>query len=105
LQRKSLVYTFILVDTRHEPQKSDLDLIEWMGEEGLPFCLVFTKADKISRNAVKRNVDEYKKVLSENWEELPPVFITSSHSGEGKAEINSFIAASNTEYALLTEQK
>src|SRR5674476_195682 len=58
LQRQSLVYTFILVDTRHEPQKSDLELINWMGEQGLPFCLVFTKSDKISRNAVKRNVDE-----------------------------------------------
>ena len=76
-----------------------------MGEEGLPFCLVFTKADKISRNAVRRNVDEYKKILAENWEELPPVFITSSNSGEGKSEINSFIATTNTEYNLLTEQK
>jgi GTP-binding protein len=105
LQRSSLLYTFILVDTRHDAQKSDLDLINWMGEQGLPFCLVFTKADKISRNAVKRNVDEYKKVLAEKWEELPPVFITSSHSGEGKSEINSFIATTNSEYPLLKEQK
>ncbi len=105
LQRQSLLYTFILVDTRHEPQKSDLDLINWMGEQGLPFCLVFTKADKISRNAVRRNVDEYKKVMAEKWEELPPVFITSSHSGEGKSEINSFIATTNSEYSVLIEQK
>lgn len=105
LQRHTLVYTFILVDTRHEPQKSDLELITWMGEEGLPFCLVFTKADKISRNAVRRNVDEYKKILAENWEEFPPIFITSSNSGEGKSEINSFIAATNSEYNLLTDQK
>ena len=76
-----------------------------MGEQGLPFCLVFTKADKISRNAVKRNVDEYKKVLEEKWEEFPPIFITSSHSGEGKNEINNFIALSNTDNASLIEQK
>jgi len=99
LQRKSLIYTFILVDVRHDAQKSDLELIDWMGETGLPFCLVFTKADKISRNAVKRNVEAYKNVLMEKWEELPPVFITSSHSGEGKAEINSFIEQCNTEYS------
>ena len=105
LQRKSLVYTFILVDVRHDTQKSDLELIDWMGEEGLPFCLVFTKADKISRNAVKRNVDEYKKALSEKWEELPPIFLTSSNSGEGKNEINNFISLTNIEYAAITEQK
>jgi GTP-binding protein len=105
VQRTSLIYTFILVDTRHDPQSSDLELINWMGEQGLPFCLVFTKADKISRKAVKRNVDVYKNVLSEKWEELPPIFITSSHSGEGKAEINSFIEQCNTEYASVIAEK
>lgn len=99
LQRKSLLYTFILIDIRHDSQKSDEDLINWMGEKGLPFCLVFTKADKISRNAVRRNVEEYKKVLSQKWEELPPIFISSSLSGEGKNEINEFIANSNIENA------
>ena len=99
LQRKSLLYTFILIDIRHDSQKSDLDLINWMGEKGLPFCLVFTKADKISRNTVRRNVEEYKKVLSQKWEELPPIFISSSLSGEGKNEINEFIANSNIENA------
>jgi GTP-binding protein len=105
LQRESLVYTFILVDSRHEAQKSDLELINWMGEQGLPFCLVFTKSDKISRNAVRKNIEEYKKVLAEKWEELPPIFITSSNSGEGKSEINNFIALSNSEFASLIEQK
>jgi GTP-binding protein len=76
-----------------------------MGEQGLPFCLVFTKSDKISRKAVKRNVEVYKNVLSEKWEELPPIFITSSHSGEGKAEINSFIEQCNTEYASVITEK
>ena len=101
LQRKSLLYTFILLDVRHDAQKSDQELINWMGDQGLPFCLIFTKADKISRNAVKRNVEEYKKVLAEKWEELPPIFITSSLSGEGKNEINEFIANSNIENASL----
>jgi len=105
LLRESLMYTFILVDTRHEPQKSDLELINWMGEKGLPFCLVFTKSDKISRNAVRHNLEEYKKVLSEKWEELPPIFITSSHSGEGKSEINNFIALSNSEFGSLIESE
>ncbi len=105
VQRSSLIYTFILVDTRHDPQASDLELINWMGEQGLPFCLVFTKADKISRKAVKRNVEVYKNVLSENWEELPPIFITSSHSGEGKAEINNFIEQCNSEYASVIAEK
>jgi GTP-binding protein len=86
---------------RHNAQKSDQELINWMGDQGLPFCLIFTKADKISRNAVKRNVEEYKKVLAEKWEELPPIFITSSLSGEGKNEINEFIANSNIENASL----
>jgi GTP-binding protein len=72
-----------------------------MGEKGLPFCMVFTKADKISRNAVRKNVDTYKNVLSQKWEELPPIFITSSLSGEGKNEINDFITLSNTENAAL----
>ena len=101
IQRKSLLYTFVLLDVRHNAQKSDQELINWMGDQGLPFCLIFTKADKISRNAVKRNVEEYKKVLSEKWEELPPIFITSSLSGEGKNEINEFIANSNIENASL----
>ena len=105
VQRTSLIYTFILIDTRHDPQASDLELINWMGEQGLPFCLVFTKSDKISRKAVKRNVEVYKNVLSEKWEELPPIFITSSHSGEGKAEINSFIEQCNTEYASVITEK
>ncbi len=101
LQRKSLLYTFILLDIRHDAQKSDQELINWMGEKALPFCLVFTKADKISRNAVRRNLEEYKKVLAQKWEELPPIFITSSLSGEGKNEINEFIALSNSENASL----
>lgn len=101
IQRKSLIYTFVLIDSRLEAQKSDMELINWLGTHELPFCLVFTKADKLSRNNLHKNVDEYKKALQEKWEELPPIFITSSESGEGKSEINDFIALSNRENASL----
>lgn len=104
LQRHQLFYTFILIDIRHDPIGSDLELIDWMGEHGLPFCLVFTKADKISRTAVRNNSLKYQNYLKQKWEELPPIFITSSHSGEGKTELNEFIAASNSEnHHLLLE--
>jgi len=103
LKRKPLLYTFILLDSRHEPLAMDMELITWMGENSLPFCLVFTKADKMSRNGLMKNINKYKNVLKEKWEELPPIFITSSQSGEGKAEINEFIANSNTEFASLLE--
>lgn len=101
IQRPSLFYTFILVDSRHKPQASDLELINWMGEHGLPFCLIFTKSDKISRNAVRKNIETYNMELKQKWEELPPYFISSSLSGEGKSEINEFINRSNSENADL----
>lgn len=101
IQRPPLFYTFILVDSRHKPQASDLELINWMGEHGLPFCLIFTKSDKISRNAVRKNIETYNMELKQKWEELPPYFISSSLSGEGKSEINEFINRSNSENADL----
>ncbi len=101
LKRKSLMYTFILLDSRHTPQAMDLELINWMGENGLPFCLIFTKSDKLSRNMLLKNVETYTKLLNEKWEELPPIFLSSSHSGEGKAEINEFIAKANTDFSAL----
>lgn len=99
--RKSLFFTFVLIDSRHEPLEIDLRFINWMGEKGLPFCLVFTKTDKLSLS--KRNVvlDIYKRELEKKWEELPPIFLTSAHSGAGKSEILDFIARSNEEYANL----
>jgi GTP-binding protein len=100
-KRQSLIYTFILLDVRHGAMQSDLSLIDWMGEQGLPFCLIFTKCDKISRNAVNHNIEAYRTHLKEKWEELPPIFKSSSHNGEGKAEINAFIEQSNSEYGNL----
>lgn len=101
LHRKSLIYTFVLIDSRLEPQKSDLAFITWLGNHQLPFCLVFTKADKLSRNKVQSNVAVFRKELEKEWEELPPVFISSSVAGEGKAEILDFIRKNNREYGSL----
>ncbi|HPT13224.1 MAG TPA: ribosome biogenesis GTP-binding protein YihA/YsxC [Bacteroidales bacterium] len=101
LHRKSLMYTFVLIDSRLEPQKSDLAFINWLGNHQLPFCLVFTKADKLSRNKLQSNVAVFRKELEKEWEELPPVFISSSVAGQGKAEILEFIRINNQEYGSL----
>jgi GTP-binding protein len=101
LRRKSLMFTFILIDSRLEPQINDLLLLEWIGENEIPCCLVFTKSDKISRNKVNSNIARFKKKLNERWEELPPIFISSSHSGEGKNEILDFINKTNLEFSSM----
>ena len=82
-ERKQLVMAFVLVDSRHKPQPIDMDFIYWMGSNGIPFSLVFTKADKLKPKALERNIAHYLEVLSESWEELPPHFISSSlhHTG------------------------
>ncbi|MBK7213314.1 MAG: YihA family ribosome biogenesis GTP-binding protein [Bacteroidales bacterium] len=100
-KRKSLFYTFLLIDSRVEPMQSDLNFVNWLGEKGLPFCLVFTKCDKKSRNSLKFTLDTYKAELEKKWEELPPIFITSSVSGAGKMEILNFIEATNASYSEL----
>ena len=97
LQREQLVNVFLLVDVRLEPQKVDLDFIQWMGASSVPFAIVFTKADKISAGKVNQNVEAYKKVLSETWEELPPIFITSSEKKQGREEILDYIEKINKE--------
>lgn len=91
LDRQQLTCLFILIDIRHKPQKIDLEFINWCGENGVPFALVFTKSDKISKTAATRLVDDYKKTLHETWEELPPVFITSSEKREGRDDLLDYI--------------
>ena len=86
---------FLLVDCRHEPQKVDMQFIEWLGENGVPFSIVFTKADKLSKARLTASVDNYLKVLAEQWEELPPYFVTSAETGQGKEEILSYIESIN----------
>jgi GTP-binding protein len=89
--RENLECVFILIDSRLEAQKIDLEFMEWMGVSGIPFVIVFTKADKQSATKTKSLIDTYKKKLMENWEELPDYFITSSAKEQGKEELLNFI--------------
>ena len=91
LEREQLTNLFILLDCRHEPQKIDLEFIEWAGENGVPFALVFTKADKLSKGKLASNIEAYKQTLLESWEELPPIFITSSEAKEGRDQLLNYI--------------
>ena len=84
-------FLFVLVDIRHEPQRIDLEFINLLGEHGVPFGLIFTKADKLSAAQRKRSIEGYTKVLEEQWEELPPYFVSSSERGIGRDEILDFI--------------
>ena len=96
LKRKELVLLFVLLDCRHDPQKIDLEFIQWLGEEGVPFALVFTKADKLSKGRLAANVEAYKAKLREEWEELPPIFVTSSEERMGRDELLGYIEEINT---------
>ena len=97
LYREQLTLLFVLLDIRHEPQKIDLEFLEWLGENGVPFAIVFTKADKLGPVAAERNVEEYKKELLKKWEELPPVFVTSSEKRTGKDTLLDYIENINRE--------
>ena len=91
LNREQLYYLFVLVDSRHEPQKIDLEFIRFLGTHGVPFGIVFTKADKLSQAQLNRSITTYSRQLSEEWEELPRMFVTSSEKGRGREEILDFI--------------
>ena len=97
LQRKQLVNVFVLVDSRLEPQQIDLEFIDWLGQSGIPFSIVFTKADKLTVNKVNQSVETYKKKLLETWEELPPMFLTSAEKRQGKDEVLGYIEKINKE--------
>ena len=100
LQREQLVCLFLLVDCRHEPQKIDLEFINWLGENGIPFAIVFTKGDKLGKVRLKETVEAYKARLLEEWEELPPVFVTSSETGLGGEELTAYIEEINEELRI-----
>ena len=91
LQREQLVNVFVLVDVRLEPQKIDLEFIEWLGVSSVPFAIIFTKADKLTPNKARQAVEAYKKTLLETWEELPPIFLTSAEKREGRDEVLQYI--------------
>lgn len=91
LKCEKMHFLFVLVDSRLEPQKIDLNFISLLGEHGIPFGIIFTKADKLSQAQLNRNVKNFRTALSEQWEELPPMLISSSEKGKGRDEILTFI--------------
>ena len=95
LMREQLVCLFVLIDCRHEAQKIDLEFINWLGENGVPFAIVFTKGDKLGKVRLKENVEAYKARLLEEWEELPPVFVTSAETKLGGEELTAYIEGLN----------
>ena len=104
-RRRNLVTTFVLVDSRLEPQNNDLGFVEWLGESQVPFCIVFTKADKVSNAELNHNVEAFKNRLLEEWEELPPMFITSAEKKTGRDELLNYIEQQNAEIANLMNKQ
>ncbi|MDR0573131.1 MAG: ribosome biogenesis GTP-binding protein YihA/YsxC [Tannerella sp.] len=96
LERKQLTNLFVLIDCRHEPQKIDLGFMEWLGENGIPFSIIFTKSDKISKNKLSENIEIYRNKMFEIWEELPPMLVSSSEKKEGREDILNYIKMINS---------
>lgn len=95
LEREQMTNLFVLIDCRLEPQKIDLEFMEWLGENGVPFSIIFTKADKLNGGKAKENVNKYLNKLKEQWEELPPYFLSSSEKKLGRNEILDYIESIN----------
>lgn len=94
-KRQQLVLGFVLVDCRHEPQPIDLEFMQWLGENQIPFHIIFTKADKLKPGALERNIEQYIEVMKEQWEEMPHYFVTSSSHGTGREELLEYIDSLN----------
>ena len=94
-KRRELVSAFVLVDIRHEPQKIDLEFMQWLGENAIPFAIVFTKADNLNEKQIQEHVTSYSDILLQQWEEMPPYFITSSENRLGKEDLLSYIETIN----------
>jgi GTP-binding protein len=91
LERENLFCVMVLLDIRLDPQKNDLDFMGWLGENGIPFVMVFTKADKLGKVAVEKNLENYRSEMLKGWEELPHIFVTSAEKGNGRDELLDFI--------------
>jgi GTP-binding protein len=106
LQRQQLVCSFVLIDIRHEPQKVDMEFMQWMGEHAIPFAIIFTKADKLKPQVIQKQVDNYiQELLTGVWEEAPQHFITSSSKRIGRDEVLGYIDAINLEFFEATKKK
>lgn len=95
LERKNLMCMMVLLDSRLEPQKIDLEFMDWLGEKEIPFVMVFTKIDKLSKKKFKDNIDHYKEEMGKHWDELPECFYTSAEKKEGRKELLTFIENAN----------
>ena len=91
-----MVNLFLLIDSRHKPQNIDKEFMQWLGENGVPFSIVFTKLDKMSSSAAKRAIEIYCEELNEDWEELPPIFKSSRVDGRGRVDILNYIEQLNS---------
>jgi GTP-binding protein len=98
-EREQLVCTFVLIDSRHDPQKIDIEFMQFLGDNQIPFCLVFTKADKLGSSKLNKQITAYKKILLDSWETLPMTFLTSSSTGLGRKEFLEFIDGVNQDVA------
>lgn len=95
LERTEMTALFVLIDSRHQPQQIDMEFMEWLGENNIPFSIVFTKADKLKTGKLMMNIDHYKQKMLESWEELPPVFITSAEDQRGREDVLAYIEEVN----------
>lgn len=98
LEREQMTNLFVLIDSRLEPQKIDLEFMEWLGENGIPFSIIFTKADKLTNNQVQSSIKKYIKKLKEQWDEIPPYFISSSEKRMGREDILGYIDHINKDF-------
>ncbi|MDR2811445.1 MAG: ribosome biogenesis GTP-binding protein YihA/YsxC [Tannerellaceae bacterium] len=98
LEREQLANLFVLLDCRHEPQQIDLEFMEWLGENSIPFSIIFTKTDKLTRTHLQENLKVYQTQLLETWEELPPIFFSSAEKKEGREEILGYIEEVNARF-------
>lgn len=97
-KRRQMLCAFVLIDSRHEPQPIDMEFMLYLGEQGIPFCIIFTKADKLKPKALERNLEAYKAKMMESWEEMPQYFVTSAESGVGKEEVLEYINFINEQF-------
>jgi GTP-binding protein len=100
-KREQLVLAFVLIDCRHDPQKVDLEFMKWMGENQIPFSIIFTKTDKLKPKVLERNIESYSQKMLETWEEMPNYFITSSSKGTGRDELLGYIGEVNEQMSAL----
>lgn len=97
-QRKQMLCAFVLIDSRHEAQPIDVEFMQYLGEQGIPFCIIFTKADKLKPKAIERNVELYKVQMLESWEDMPKYFVTSAENGLGREEVLEYIDMLNQQF-------